>query len=37
MTDEDLEAVYTYLRSIPTISNRVPEPLAPSIRSAANQ
>lgn len=29
MTDEDLRAVYTYLRSIPPIHNRVPEPLPP--------
>ena len=36
MTDEDLESIYTYLRTIPAISNRVPEPLAPSTRSAAN-
>jgi len=30
MTDDDLEAVFSYLQSIPAISNRVPEPLAPS-------
>jgi mono/diheme cytochrome c family protein len=29
MTDEDLEAVFTYLKTIPAVSNRVPEPLAP--------
>jgi len=28
-TDEDLEAIFTYLQSIPAISNRVPEPLPP--------
>lgn len=28
-TDEDLEAIYAYLRTIPPISNRVPEPLPP--------
>jgi hypothetical protein len=27
MTDEDLEAVFVYLKSIPAVSNRVPEPL----------
>ncbi len=27
MTDEDIEAVYTYLRSIPPVHNRVPEPI----------
>lgn len=26
MTDEDLEAVFSYLRTIPAVSNRVPEP-----------
>jgi hypothetical protein len=30
MTDEDLGAVYAYLRSIPAIPNRVPEPLPPA-------
>jgi mono/diheme cytochrome c family protein len=30
MTDEDLEAVFTYLRTIPAVSNRVPEPLPPA-------
>jgi mono/diheme cytochrome c family protein len=29
MTDEDLEAVYSYLQSIPAITNQVPEPVAP--------
>jgi len=28
-TDADLEAIFTYLQSIPAISNRVPEPLPP--------
>jgi Cytochrome c len=36
MTDDDLEAVYTYLRTIPPISNRVPEPLPPAPRSVAS-
>jgi mono/diheme cytochrome c family protein len=35
MTDEDLEAIYTYLRTIPPIQNRVPEPLPAEMRSAA--
>lgn len=35
MTDDDLEAVYTYLRTIPAVSNRVPEPLpAPSVAAS---
>ena len=28
-TDQDMEAVYTYLQSIPAISNKVPEPNIP--------
>jgi mono/diheme cytochrome c family protein len=35
-TDDDLEAVYSYLRTIPPIKNRVPEPLPPAQTSAAN-
>ena len=34
-TDDDLEAVYSYLRTIPPISNRVPEPLPPAQSTAA--
>ena len=30
MTDGDLKAVYAYLRSIPAIHNRVPDPLPPT-------
>lgn len=30
MTDDDLKAVFAYLRSIPAIHNRVPEPIAPA-------
>lgn len=29
LTDEDLKSVYAYLRSIPAVHNRVPEPLPP--------
>jgi mono/diheme cytochrome c family protein len=29
MTDEDLKAVYAYLRTIPPVNNRVPEPVPP--------
>ena len=29
LTDEDLESVFAYLRTIPAIKNRVPEPVAP--------
>ena len=30
MTDDDLKAVYAYLRSIPPVHNRVPDPLPPA-------
>ena len=30
MTDEDLEAVFAYLQSIPAVRNHVPEPLPPA-------
>jgi hypothetical protein len=30
MTDEDVKAVYAFLRSIPAVHNRVPEPLPPT-------
>jgi mono/diheme cytochrome c family protein len=30
-TDEDLEAIFSYLQSIPAIQNRVPEPLPPAV------
>lgn len=29
LTDEDLKAIYAYLRSIPPIKNRIPEPVPP--------
>lgn len=31
MTDADLKAVYAYLRSIPPVHNRVPDPLPPAM------
>jgi len=30
MTDDDIKAVYAYLRSIPAVHNRVPDPLPPA-------
>ncbi|ANE52730.1 c-type cytochrome [Flavisolibacter tropicus] len=30
MTDDDLNAIYTYLKTIPSISNRVPAPTPPN-------
>lgn len=30
MTDEDLRAIYAYLRTIPVIKNKVPEPIPPT-------
>jgi cytochrome c5 len=35
MTDADLEAIYSYLRTVPPIRNRVPEPLPPAQAAAA--
>lgn len=29
LTDEDLKAVYAYLRTIPPVTNRIPDPVAP--------
>lgn len=34
MTDEDLAAVFAYLRTIPAVKNRVPEPLPPGAATA---
>jgi hypothetical protein len=34
-TDSDLEAIYRYLRTIPPIRNKVPEPLAPPTATTA--
>jgi len=30
LTDEDLKAIFAYLKSIPAIRNRVPDPIAPA-------
>lgn len=30
-TDKDLEAIYAYLRTVPAVKNRVPEPWAPDV------
>jgi hypothetical protein len=34
-TDTDVESIYRYLRTIPAIKNRVPEPWAPLATSAS--
>ncbi|WP_088278486.1 c-type cytochrome [Ideonella sp. A 288] len=34
-TDRDLDAIYAYLRTIPAVKNRVPEPWAPTPATAA--
>ena len=34
-TDADLEAIFSYLQSIPAVKNRVPEPLPPAMPVAA--
>lgn len=33
MSDDDLEAIFAYLQSIPAIRNQVPEPLPPAIQT----
>jgi Cytochrome c len=35
MVDRDLEAIYSYLRTIPPVKNKVPEPWAPGATTAA--
>ena len=37
MTDEDLAAVFAYLRTLKPISNQVPEPLPPAIPTIASK
>lgn len=34
-TDADMEAIFTYLQSIPAVNNRVPEPMPPATPVAA--
>ena len=36
-TDADLEAIFGYLKTIPAISNRVPEPLPPAAAAAKSK
>jgi hypothetical protein len=35
LTDDDIEAIFTYLQSIPAVKNHVPEPLPPPEPPAA--
>ena len=35
LTDEDLKSIYAYLRSIPAVKNRVPEPVEPAAAVAS--
>jgi hypothetical protein len=37
LSDEDLRAVYAYLRTIPPVKNRVPEPLPPAVTTASSR
>jgi mono/diheme cytochrome c family protein len=37
MTDQDLAAIYAYLRTVPPIHNRVPAPEPPAVRVAAEK
>lgn len=34
-SDQDLAAIYAYLRTVPAVKNRVPQPLAPATKAAA--
>ena len=34
LTDEDLQSIYAYLKTVPPVRNRVPEPLLPPARAA---
>jgi mono/diheme cytochrome c family protein len=34
-SDEDLRSMYAYLRTIPPVHNRVPDPIEPPVRTAA--
>ena len=35
MKDEDLEAIFAYLQSIPAVKNHVPEPLPPAAAASS--
>jgi hypothetical protein len=35
LTDQDLKAVFAYLRTIPAVKNRVPQPIPPAASSAS--
>jgi hypothetical protein len=35
-TDPDMDAIFSYLRTIPAVQNRVPEPLPPAIAPTAS-
>jgi hypothetical protein len=37
LTDEDLESVYLYLRTIPAVKNRVPQPVPPAPAASAKE
>lgn len=37
MSDDDLKAVFAYLRSIKPVTNHVPDPLPPTAQEASNQ
>jgi len=37
LTDDDLKSIYAYLRRIPPVHNRVPDPLPPPSEVAAKR
>jgi hypothetical protein len=34
LNDEDLKSIYAYLRTVPAVRNRVPEPVPPTVEAA---
>jgi hypothetical protein len=36
LTDQDLRAVFAYLKTLPAVKNRVPQPLPPAAPPAAS-
>jgi len=36
LTDQDLKAVFAYLRTIPAVKNRVPHPTPPAMSASAS-
>jgi hypothetical protein len=37
MSDDDLKAIFAYLKSLPPVKNRVPEPVSPPVAQTASK